>query len=64
MPYQNMATLADAKLRLKMNRSMIEMLLDNTPPDSIAKLRREWVEPWEETVREMERTNPGAKPPS
>jgi hypothetical protein len=55
MPTQDRPTLDEARLRLKMNRSMIEMLLDNTAPDAIAKLRREWVEPWEEIVREMER---------
>jgi hypothetical protein len=55
MPTQVCPTLEEAILRLKMNRSMIEMLLDNTPPDAIAKLRREWVEPWEEIVRGMER---------
>lgn len=64
MTDQDLSALAHAKLRLKMNRSMIEMLLDNTPSDAIAKLRREWVEPWEDMVREMERTNPGATQPS
>jgi hypothetical protein len=57
MPTQDLPTLADAKLRLKMNRSMIEMLLDNTAPDAIAKLRREWVGPWEDIVREMTSKN-------
>jgi len=55
MPTQVRPTLEEAKLRLKMNRSMIEMLLGNTAPDAIAKLRREWVEPWETIVKEMDR---------
>jgi hypothetical protein len=67
MPAQDRPTLEEAKLRLKMNRSMIEMLLDNTPPDAIAKLRREWVEPWEAIVRAIDRDtlceHPGGQDP-
>jgi len=38
-----------------MNRSPFEVLVGNTPPNAIARLRREWVEPGKAIVREMDR---------
>ena len=39
--------LKQAKIELRMNLSLIEMLKGNTPLEDLANLREEWIEPLE-----------------
>ena len=46
--------LKKAKVELRMNLSLLEMLKGNTELEDIANLRERWVEPLEELIRELE----------
>jgi hypothetical protein len=45
--------LKQAKIELRINRSLIEMLKGNTPLEDLANLRAIWIEPLERLVREL-----------
>ena len=46
--------LKQAKIELRMNLSLLEMLKGNTALEDLANLRERWVEPLEEFVRRLE----------
>jgi hypothetical protein len=46
--------LRQARIELKMNLSLLEMLKGNTSLSDIANLREEWVEPLKALVRDLE----------
>jgi hypothetical protein len=46
--------LKQAKLELKMNLSLIEMLKGNTLLEDLANLREEWIEPLQELIHDIE----------
>ena len=48
--------LEQAKIELRMNLSLIEMLKGNTPLEDLANLREEWIGPLRELVKELEVT--------
>lgn len=50
--------LEETKTQLKMNRSMLEMLEDNTPLEDLARLRDEWVDPLERLAKELQEDTP------
>jgi hypothetical protein len=54
--------LKQAKLELKMNLSLIEMLKGNTPLEDLANLRKEWIEPLQGVIDELERQETVMKP--
>jgi hypothetical protein len=47
--------LKQAKIELRMNLSLLEMLKGNTPLEDLANLRERWVEPLERLVHEIQR---------
>lgn len=46
--------LKQAKIELKMNLSLLEMLKGNTELEDIANLREQWVEPLERLIQDLE----------
>lgn len=46
--------LKQAKIELRMNLSLLEMLKGNTPLEDLANLREKWVEPLQRLLRELE----------
>ena len=54
MPDLKQLTLEEAKQQLKMKRSMLEMLKDNTRLDDLANLKELWIEPLERLIKELE----------
>jgi hypothetical protein len=59
----NVATLGDlrpamlqqAKIELRMNKSLLEMLKGNTPPAALIDLCDEWLSPLERLIADLER---------
>jgi len=47
--------LKQAKIELRMNLSLLEMLKGNTPLEDLANLREQWVKPLERLVHEIQR---------
>lgn len=45
--------LKQAKIELRMNLSLLEMLKGNTPLEMLADLREQWVEPLESPIDEL-----------
>jgi hypothetical protein len=45
--------LNQAKIELRMNHSLLEMLKGNTPLADLANLREQWVEPLEKLIKEL-----------
>ena len=56
MPDMKQMTLEEAKQQLKMKRSMLEMLKDNTRLDDLANLRELWTEPLERLIKDLEQS--------
>ena len=53
MPSLKSLSLPEARLHLKMNLSILEMLKGNTEPNDLAKLRELWVVPYEDLVHQL-----------
>ncbi|HTY58530.1 MAG TPA: hypothetical protein VMF59_06910 [Bacteroidota bacterium] len=51
--------LRQARIELKMNLSLLEMLKGNTQLEDLANFRKEWVEPLKGLVDDLERIRPG-----
>lgn len=49
------AHLGQLRLELKQKISMLEMMKSGTTPDSLAKLKKEWLEPIEQRIRVLEK---------
>ena len=49
------AVLQQAKIELRMNKSLLEMLKGNTPPAALLVLREEWLSPLERLIADLER---------
>ena len=47
--------LKQAKIELRMNLSLLEMLKGNTSLEDLANLREQWVKPLERLVHEIQR---------
>jgi hypothetical protein len=43
-----------AKIELRMNLSLLEMLKGNTNLEDLANLREQWIEPLEEIIRQLQ----------
>jgi hypothetical protein len=46
--------LKQARVELRMNLSLLEMLRGNTSLEDLATLREEWVEPLQELIRQLQ----------
>jgi len=60
--YSSAEVLKQARIELKMNLSLLEMLKGNTPLESLADLRDRWVEPLEVLIKELTKTDPSKGP--
>jgi hypothetical protein len=58
MPDIRQLTLEEAKRERKMYLSVIEMLKDNTPVETIARFRELWVEPLQELIQNLSENKP------
>jgi ribosomal protein S16 len=53
------AVLQQAKIELRMNRSLLEMMKGNTPTEALVQLREEWVTPLERLIAELDNLQAG-----